>query len=78
MRVPSGDQRGWLAYPLSEDSFATVCEAASTIQRSFRSFRGVHGRGDVSLPQFIDSVVCVGSYRRGDAPWDIIYTLFGD
>jgi hypothetical protein len=32
----------------------------------FRSFRGVHGRGDVSLPQFIDSVVCVGSYRRGD------------
>ena len=35
----------------------------------FRSFRGVHGRGDVSLPQFIDSVVCVGSYSRG--------TLFG-
>ena len=39
----------------------------------FRSFRGVHGRGDVSLPQFIDSVVCVGSYRRGDTPWDIAY-----
>ena len=39
----------------------------------FRSFRGVHGRGDVSLPQFIDSVVCVGSYRRGDTLWDIAY-----
>ena len=35
--------------------------------------RGVHGRGDVSLPQFIDSVVCVGSYRRGDTLWDIAY-----
>ena len=23
----------------------------------FRSFRGIHGRGDVSLPQFIDGVV---------------------
>jgi len=32
----------------------------------FRSFRGIHGRGDVSLPQFIDGVVCMGSYRRGD------------
>src|SRR5258706_5322748 len=28
----------------------------------FRSFRGIHGRGDVSLPQFIDGVVCMGSY----------------
>ena len=37
----------------------------------FRSFRGIHGRGDVSLPQFIDGVVCVGSYRRGDSLWDI-------
>ena len=32
----------------------------------FRSFRGIHWRGDVSLPQFIDGVVCMGSYRRGD------------
>ena len=39
----------------------------------FRSFRGIHGRGDVSLPQFIDGVVCVGSYRRGDTLWDIAY-----
>ena len=39
----------------------------------FRSFRGVHGRSDVSLPQFIDIVVCVGSYRRGDTLWDIAY-----
>src|ERR1043166_2117745 len=39
----------------------------------FRSFRGVHGRGDVSLPQFIDSVVCLGRYRRGDTPWYIAY-----
>src|SRR5262245_15483991 len=39
----------------------------------FCSFRGVHGRGDVSLPQFIDSVVSVGSYRRGDTLWDIAY-----
>src|SRR5215471_4703145 len=39
----------------------------------FRSFRRVHGRGDVSLPQFIDGVVCVGSYRRGDTLWDIAY-----
>src|ERR1700739_1835147 len=39
----------------------------------FRSFRGVYGRGDVSLPEFIDSVVCVGSYRRGDTLWDIAY-----
>src|SRR4030095_2311537 len=39
----------------------------------FRSFRRVHGRGDVPLPQFIDSVVCVGSYRRGDTLWDIAY-----
>src|SRR5215831_18454684 len=39
----------------------------------FRSFRGIHGRGDVSLPQFIDGVVCVGSYRRGDPLWDIAH-----
>ena len=39
----------------------------------FRSFRGVHGRGDVTLSQFIDSVVCVGSYRRGDPLWNIAY-----
>jgi len=39
----------------------------------FRSFRGVHGRSDVSFPQFIDSVVCVGGYRRGDTLWDIAY-----
>src|ERR1700739_838222 len=29
--------------------------------------------GDVSIPQFIDIVVCVGSYRRGDTLWDITY-----
>src|SRR2546421_12997546 len=39
----------------------------------FRSFRGIHGRGDVSLPQFIDGVVCMGSYRRGDPLWDIAH-----
>src|SRR6516164_6763587 len=39
----------------------------------FRSFRGVHGRGDVSLPQFIHGVVCVGSYRRGDPLWAIAH-----
>src|SRR6516165_3282972 len=39
----------------------------------FRSFRGVHGQGDVSFPQVIGSVVCVGSYRRGDTLWDIAY-----
>src|SRR5215472_18572111 len=39
----------------------------------FRSFRRVHGRGDVSLPQFIDGVVCMGSYRRGDPLWDIAH-----
>src|SRR5215469_16829146 len=39
----------------------------------FRSFRGGHGRGDVSLPQFIDGVVCMGSYRRGDPLWDIAH-----
>src|SRR5499433_628789 len=39
----------------------------------FRSFRGVHGHGDVSLSQFIDSAVCVGSYCRGDTLWDIAY-----
>src|SRR5215467_1924234 len=39
----------------------------------FRSFRAVHGPRDVSLPQFIDSVVCVGSYHRGDTLWDIAY-----
>ena len=39
----------------------------------FRSFRGVHGRGDVSLPQFNDGVVCMGSYRRGDTHWDIAH-----
>lgn len=39
----------------------------------FRSFRGVHGRGDVSLPQFIDSVLCVGSHRRGDTLRDTAY-----
>jgi len=37
----------------------------------FRSFRGVHGRGDVSLPQFMGSVVCLGIHRRGNALWDI-------
>src|SRR6516225_2890146 len=37
----------------------------------FRSFRGIHGRGDVSLPQFIEGVACVGSYRRGDPLGDI-------
>ena len=39
----------------------------------FHSFRGIHGCGDVSLPQFIDGVVCVGSYRRGDPLWDIAH-----
>src|SRR6516165_4397171 len=39
----------------------------------FRSFRGIHRRGDVSLPQFIDGVVRLGSYRRGDALWDIAH-----
>ena len=39
----------------------------------FRSFRGIHGRGDVSLPQFIDGVICMGSYRRGDTLWDIAH-----
>jgi len=39
----------------------------------FRSFREVHGRGDVSLPQFIDGVVCMGSYRRGDDLRDIAH-----
>src|SRR5205823_11864558 len=39
----------------------------------FRSFRGIHGRGDVSLPQFSDVVVCMGSYRRGDPLWDITH-----
>jgi hypothetical protein len=39
----------------------------------FCSFRGVHGRGDVSLPQFIDGVVCMGSYRRGDTLRDIAH-----
>src|ERR1700756_2626484 len=39
----------------------------------FRSFRGVHGRGDVSLAQFIDGVVCVGSYCRGDPLWHIAH-----
>ena len=39
----------------------------------FRSFRGIHGRGDVFLPHFIDGVVCMGSYRRGDTLWDIAH-----
>jgi hypothetical protein len=41
----------------------------------FRSFRRIHGRGDVSLPQFIDGVVCMGSYRRGDTLWDIAHRM---
>ena len=47
--------------------------AKKRILGRFRSFRGIHGRGDVSLPQFIDTVVCVGSYGRGDTLWDIAY-----
>src|SRR6516165_5768034 len=39
----------------------------------FRSFRGIPRRGDVSLPQFIDGVVRLGSYRRGDSLWDIAH-----
>jgi hypothetical protein len=39
----------------------------------FRSFRGVHGRGDVSLPQFIVGVVCLCSYGRGDPLRDIAH-----
>jgi len=39
----------------------------------FRSFRGVHGRGNVSLPQFVGGVVCMGSYRRGDTLWNIAH-----
>ena len=39
----------------------------------FCSFRGVHARGDVSFPQFTNSVACVGIYRRGDALWGIAY-----
>ena len=46
---------------------------AKNVLGRFRSFRGVHGRGDVSLPKFIDSVVCVGSDRRRDTPWDIAH-----
>src|SRR5215469_3704031 len=47
--------------------------AKNRILGKFYSFREVHGRGDVSLPQFFDSVVCVGSYCRGDTLWDIAY-----
>ena len=39
----------------------------------FRSFRGIHGRGNVSLPQSTGGVVCMGSYRRGDPLWDIAH-----
>jgi hypothetical protein len=42
----------------------------------FRSFRGIHGRGDVSLPKFIDGVVCMGSYRRGDTLWILLIAGF--
>src|ERR1044072_7218 len=41
----------------------------------FRSFRGVHGRGDVTLSWFIDSVVCLGSYRRGGTLLGIAYRV---
>jgi hypothetical protein len=40
---------------------------------NFAHFVEYTGRGDVSVPQFIDSVVCVGSYPRGDTLWDITY-----
>src|SRR6185437_11617623 len=39
----------------------------------FRSFREIHRRGDVSLPEFMGGVVCMGSYRRGDTLWDIAH-----
>ena len=42
----------------------------------FRSFRGIHGRGDVSLPQFIDGVVCMGSYRGRDPVWILLIAGF--
>ena len=40
---------------------------------NFAHFREIHGRGDVSFPQFIDGVVCMGSYHLGDTPWDIAH-----
>src|SRR5262249_35194820 len=40
---------------------------------NFARFVEYTGRGDVSLPKFIDSIVCVGSYHRGDTLWDITY-----
>jgi hypothetical protein len=40
---------------------------------NFSHFVEYTGAVNVSLPQFIDSVVCVGSYRRGDTLWDIAY-----
>src|SRR5258708_33223025 len=39
----------------------------------FRSFRGVHGHADGSLPAFIDGVTCMRSYGSGDALWAIAY-----
>lgn len=39
----------------------------------FCSFRGIHGRGVVSLAQFIDGVVCMGSYHRGDTLGDLAH-----
>src|SRR5215472_4995075 len=39
----------------------------------FRSFREIHWRGDVFIPEFIDGVVCVGSYRSGDPLWDVAH-----
>jgi hypothetical protein len=39
----------------------------------FAHFAEYTGDGDVSLRQFIDGVVCMGSYRRGDALWDIAH-----
>src|SRR6185437_4844436 len=39
----------------------------------FRSFREIHRRGDVSLPEFMGGVVCMDSYRCRDTLWDIAH-----
>ena len=39
----------------------------------FAHFVEYTGRGDVSLSQFIDGVICMDSYRRGDPLWDLAH-----
>ena len=52
------------------------CGAKNVSWGDFAHFVEYTGKVTSVFPQFIHSVVCVGSYRRGDTLWDMLIAGF--